>query len=215
MKAISLDNLKRFYNKCKQLFASKQLEDEVADTLHAINGDGVVIDKALVVQESGDAEDRVMSQKAVTEAIAGAGGGEWTQVANITLTENVGSVMQEVGAAKEVLIWLAGNLFTNGTDNKADQIMMAVNSPTIIAYDTILGGSATALSRDYIITLSTVSGRVVSEVCAGIYTTGYVPKQITYNGRLQGISEFNTIILSPQTSTNFFKAGVTIKIYTK
>lgn len=56
------------------------------------NGDEILT-TAKIVQEVGTATDKVMSQDAVTKALASAGGGEPTEVITITLTEDVHEVV--------------------------------------------------------------------------------------------------------------------------
>lgn len=85
MKVINLDNLKRFYAKCKEHFADKddttrainEVGEDVAEALHLINGEQSAFHVGNVVQETGDSTTNVMSQDAVTKALASAGGGKW------------------------------------------------------------------------------------------------------------------------------------------
>lgn len=116
-KVINLDNLKRFYAKCKEHFADKddttrainEVGDDVAEALHLINGEQSAFHVGNVVQETGDSTTNVMSQDAVTKALASAGGGvkkqfdevyettlEQDAVVSYTTEKNIMSIMVEI-----------------------------------------------------------------------------------------------------------------------
>lgn len=95
-KVINLDNLKRFYAKCKEHFADKddttrainEVGEDVAEALHLINGEQSAFHVGNVVQETGDSTTNVMSQDAVTKALASAGGDGEQLLYELTFEDN-------------------------------------------------------------------------------------------------------------------------------
>lgn len=117
-----------YYTKTEVNAKVNEVSTEVADTLHAINGEGVTIDKALVVQEIGDAEDKVMSQKAVTDALAGAGGGTPSGHPMHDAFVSVGAVWNDTTKFWEM------NMLTDLTSAEMVDIYSAVSAVATVSY---------------------------------------------------------------------------------
>lgn len=191
----------------------------------------------VIVQTTGTATDKVMSQKAVTDAMAtkqgtltagenitiknnvisasgGGGGSDWQLIMNTTLTENVAQIVQDFATkVHSIRLLITGQVVNADGTKVATDLKGYVNiqNPFWTSVNNA-GKTVNVDGRTYFIEFNNIGGKIIVTYANAMNSNVTATNTTSYNGNINadGISRFILAV-----DTNFFASGSIIKMWTK
>lgn len=174
-----------------------------------------------IEQTTGDSEVAVMSQKAVTDALASAGGGDWELIDEATLAEDVSIIFKQFDKPyDEVLVFL---LNARSTAGSSLQFFASLNTtaPEITGIHAVSSSSSINASTYSYLTLhlvrhniGIVEGLLTSRVSTGAASIASNVAPFTYSNHIfERLSSIGLHLVS--ANNNKWLNGTMYKIYAK